>query len=146
MATNIKNRYKPVTTTRLKRPLFLSRVPAGTFSPADDYIEKGLDLNEHLIKHEAATFFCRISGDSMKGAGIFSGDLAIVDRSLKAVSGSIVVVNLNGETNCKRLKMVKGKVYLYPENPDFKPMEVPEGADFEIWGVVTNVIHKVAKS
>ncbi len=146
MAANVKNRYKPVMVAKIKRPLYLSRVPAGTFSPADDYIEKALDLNEHLIKHEAATFFCRISGDSMKGAGIFSGDLAIVDRSIKAVSGSIVVVNLNGETNCKRLKLAKNKTYLCPENPDFKTIEINSDADFEIWGVVTNVIHKVGKS
>ena len=146
MATNIKTRYKPSIATKIKRPLFLSRVPAGTFSPADDYLEKALDFNEHLIKHEAATFFCRISGESMKGAGIFSGDLAIVDRSLKAVSGSIVVVTLNGETNCKRLKLVKNKTYLCPENPAFKTIEIAQDADFEIWGVVTNVIHKVGKS
>jgi DNA polymerase V len=147
MASNVSTRYKPGLSLRLKRPLYLSRVPAGTFSPADDYREKSLDLNEHLVKHEAATFFVRISGDSMKGAGIFSGDLAVVDRSLKPAHGSVVVACLNGETTCKRLKLVKNKIYLSSENADYPAFEVdPASGDFEVWGVVTHVIHKVMRS
>jgi len=146
MASNLSTRYKPSLARRLKRPLILSRVPAGTFSPADDYREKSLDLNEHLIKHEAATFFVRISGDSMRGAGILSGDLAIVDRSLKPLDGCVVVACMNGETTCKRLKLVKSKLYLASANPDYPTIEVDTSlGDFEIWGVVTHVIHKIGK-
>jgi DNA polymerase V len=146
MASNVSTRYKPGLSRCLRRPLFVSRVPAGTFSPADDYREKSLDLNEYLVKHEAATFFVRISGDSMKGAGIFSGDLAVVDRSLKPVHGSVIVACLNGETTCKRLRLVKNKVVLASENPDYPAVEVdPASGDFEVWGVVTHVIHKVAR-
>jgi DNA polymerase V len=147
LASNMQARYKPLLARRLRRPLYLSRVPAGTFSPADDYREKSLDLNEYLVKHEAATFFVRISGDSMKGAGILSGDLAVVDRSLKPANGSVVVACLNGETTCKRLRLVKNRVVLASENPDYPAVEVnPASGDFEVWGVVTHVIHKVVRA
>lgn len=146
MASNVQARYQPSAERRFKRPLYLSRVPAGTFSPADDYREKSLDLNEYLVKHEAATFFVRISGDSMKGAGILSGDLAVVDRSLKPANGSIIVACLDGETTCKRFKLLKGRVVLVSENPDYPAIEVnPASGGFEVWGVVTHVIHHVVR-
>jgi DNA polymerase V len=122
-------------------------VSAGTFSPADDYIEKPLDLNEHLIKHPVATFAFRVTGDSMTGAGIFSGDLLIVDKSIKPISGSIVVAKLGGDLICKRLKLVKGKVYLVPENPKYKTAEISsDREDFEICGVVLHNIHSHSKT
>lgn len=129
--------------TKLARPLFLSRVPAGFPSPADDYLEGKLDLNEHLIQHKAATFFVRVSGSSMEGAGIFDGDLLIVDRALETKHKSIVVAVVNGEFTVKRIKKEKGRVWLIPENDKFKPIELKEGTECEVWGVVTNVIHKV---
>jgi len=116
-------------------------VPAGFPSPADDYVEKSLDLNEHLIAHPAATFFVRVSGDSMTGAGIHHGDLLIVDRSLDAAAGNVVVAVLNGEMLVKRLRRVKDRFVLMPENEDFPFVEIKRGCDFPVWGVVTYVIH-----
>lgn len=129
--------------TAIVRPLFLSRVKAGFPSPADDYIEGKLDLNEHLIKHKAATFFVRVSGNSMEGAGIFDGDLLIVDRALEPKHKSVVVAVVNGEFTVKRIKKDKGRVWLMPENTKFQPMELLEGTECEVWGVVTNVIHSL---
>jgi DNA polymerase V len=124
-------------------PLFLHPVQAGFPSPAEDYIEKKLDLNEHLIQHPAATFFVRVEGDSMIGAGIHKGDILIVDRSLDALSGRIVIAVLNGEFTVKRLKKEGEILYLIPENPKFPTLEIKPEWDFQIWGVVTYVIHNV---
>jgi DNA polymerase V len=123
-----------------KIPLFLSPIKAGFPSPADDYLEQKLDLNEHLIKHPCATFFVKVVGDSMINAGIFNGDILIVDRSLKAANNKIIVAILDGEFTVKRLRTYSGKVFLVPENPNYPPIEVPEGADFEVWGVVIHGI------
>ncbi|MBF0384579.1 MAG: translesion error-prone DNA polymerase V autoproteolytic subunit [Candidatus Omnitrophica bacterium] len=125
---------------KIRLPYFLSRIPAGFPSPADDFLEKKLDLNEFLIKHPSATFFVRVKGDSMVNAGINSGDILIVDRSLEPKDNKIVVAVLNGEFTVKRIKKKRDKLYLVPENPDFTPLEVTESMGFEIWGVVTNVI------
>ncbi len=124
-------------------PLYLSQIKAGFPSAADDYLDKNLDLNEHLIKHPASTFFVKVKGDSMIGAGIHSGDMLIVDRSQEAKHGKIVVAIINGEFTVKRLQKKKETVYLLPENPNYKPIEVVKGMDFEIWGVVLHVIHSV---
>lgn len=128
---------------RKKLPLFTARISAGFPSPADDYIDKKLDLNEYLIKNPAATFFVRVQGDSMKGAGINDCDMLVVDRSVEVKSGSVVVAALNGELVVKRVRKVRNKVCLMPENPDYKPIEVGEEEDLTVWGVVTAVIHKV---
>ena len=127
--------------TSLKLPLNLSQIPAGFPSPADDYIDRNLDLNEFLIKHPAATFFVRAYGDSMRGAGIHSGDILIVDRALEPKNNSIVVAVINGELTVKRLCQKNNKLYLMPDNPRYQPLEITEDMDFEVWGVVTNVIH-----
>jgi DNA polymerase V len=124
-------------------PLYSSKIPAGFPSPADDYIEKQLDLNEHLIKHPSATFFVRVSGNSMIGAGIHEDDILIVDRSITPTSGKIAVVALDGQLTVKRLKKTGEQLYLLPENQEFKPIEVKEGSEVYIWGIVTNVIHAV---
>ena len=100
-----------------------------------------LDLNEHLIKHPAATFFVTASGDSMTGAGIASGELLVVDRSLEATHGAIVIAAINGELTVKRLSRSAGRVQLLPENTQYKPIESTEEEDLVIWGVVTYVIH-----
>lgn len=124
-------------------PLFCTRISAGFPSPADDYIENSIDLNELLIKHPAATFFVRVAGDSMTGAGINSGDTLIVDRSVTAVYGSIIVAVLNGEFTVKRLVRCGNITLLSPENPAYKPIEITAGSEFEVWGVVMHVIHTV---
>ncbi|HBR15527.1 MAG TPA: peptidase S24 [Candidatus Omnitrophica bacterium] len=131
------------TGTKLQLPLFLSRVRAGFPSPADDYLDKKLDLNEHLIQHPAATFFVKVKGDSMINAGIQSGDILIVDRSLEPRDKRIVVAILNGEFTVKRIQKKNNKLYLVPENDAFPPMEITPAMDFEIWGVVIHVIHSV---
>ncbi|STY31226.1 SOS (error prone) mutagenesis protein UmuD (RumA) [Legionella wadsworthii] len=122
-------------------PLYTCSVQAGFPSPADDYIESLLNLNSYLVKHPAATFFVKASGDSMKGVGIHSGDLLIVDRSLEATDGKIVIAAVNGELTVKRLSKIRGKVRLLPENPHYKPIDITEEEDLVIWGVVTYIIH-----
>ena len=121
-------------------PLFLSSIQAGFPSAADDYLDKKIDLNEHLIKHPAATFFVKVKGDSMIGAGIYSGDMLIVDRSEDPKNNSIVVAILNGEFTVKRLQKKESKIFLIAENPNYKPIEITEGMDFEVWGVVLHTI------
>jgi DNA polymerase V len=127
----------------LKIPLFITPVSAGFPSPADDFVEKQLDLNEKLIKHPAATFFVKVQGDSMRDAGIHSGDTLVVDRSLEPTSNKVVIAVVNGEFTVKRVQKRNGKVYLMPENLRYKPIEVTEDMDCSVWGVVTNVIHAV---
>lgn len=127
----------------MKFSLFQMPVQAGFPSPADDFVEKSLDLNELLIEHPAATFFVRVQGTSMKDAHIHDGDVLIVDKSKEAVSGSIVVAVLNGEFTVKRIQMKGETVFLVPENKKFSPIAVTREMDFQVWGVVTYVIHKV---
>ncbi len=124
-------------------PLYLSKIRAGFPSPADDYLDKKLDLNEHLIKNPAATFFVKVTGNSMVNAGIKSGDLLIVDRSLEAKDKRIVVAIVNGEFTVKRIHKKGDKLYLAPENEKYASLEVKEDMDFEVWGVVIHVIHSV---
>lgn len=131
------------TTDRLYLPLFLNPVAAGFPSPADDYIECTLDLNEHLVHNAAATFFVRAQGESMLGAGIHDRDILVVDRSLTPAHNRIVIAAVHGELTVKRLWMRGGKILLRPENPAYEPLDVSELEGFEIWGVVTSVIHKV---
>jgi len=123
-------------------PLYISRVRAGFPSPADDYIEMHLDLNTHLIKHPAATFFVIASGDSMTNAGIRSGDMLIVDKSIEVVHGKIVIAAIDGELTVKRLSRHNGRVQLLPENDKYTPIDITDQQDLVIWGVVTHVIHQ----
>jgi DNA polymerase V len=127
--------------TGVVRPLFSCGVTAGFPSPAEDYIDQRLDLNELLIENPAATFFVRVAGDSMIGAGINHDDILIVDRSLEPVSGKIVIAVINGELTVKRLRIDEQRCLLVAENPDYGPLEVSPETGCEIWGVVTSVIH-----
>lgn len=128
--------------SHLDIPLFNGKVSAGFPSPADDYIEKTLDLNDLLIQKPAATFFVRAEGESMLGAGIHPNDILVVDRSLEPVVGKIVICALNGELTVKRLKNIgKEKITLGAENPAYADIIVQEYVELVIWGVVTNVIH-----
>ena len=124
-------------------PLYGNEVPAGFPSPADDYAEGVLDLNAHLVREPTATFFVRARGDSMIGAGIHDGDLLVVDRSLEATNGKVVIVSINGELTVKRLRKAKGRTWLTPENPDYPPIDFQEQDDTHLWGVVTNVVHSL---
>lgn len=135
--------FKPDLSTECPLPLADSSVPAGFPSPADDYMEGSLDLNKHLVKHPAATFFVRVSGESMIDAGIHNEDILIVDRSLEPRDGKVVIAVLDGELVVKRLKRQKGAWVLMPENSDFDVIEPAAGSTFEIWGVVTHVVHSL---
>ena len=118
-------------------------VAAGFPSPAEDYVEGKLDLNQHLIKHPAATFFVRVAGDSMIDAGIHPGDILIVDRSIEAIDKKVVIAIIDGELTVKRIRKTNSRVYLVPENSNYNPMQIKEEMNFEIWGVVTSVIHRL---
>ncbi len=124
-------------------PFYQNTISAGFPSLGDDSVEERLDLNELLIKHPAATFFLRVSGSSMIGAGIHEGDILIVDRSLKPVHGKIVIASLNGDLTVKRLSIEGKKTKLVAENVAYPPIDISEEIDFRVWGVVTNVIHSV---
>ena len=123
--------------------LFLWRVSCGFPSPADDYVETALDLNELVIAHPAATFYVRVSGDSMMNAAICHGDIIVVDRAREPEHNSIVVAHLDGEFTVKRLSQRDGALYLVPENPLYQPIQITDTTDFSVWGVVTYCIHKV---
>lgn len=122
--------------------LYGTRVSAGFPSPSTDDLECKLDLNEHLIKNPPATFFVRVSGDSMIGAGIHPDDLLVVDRSEDPKSGKIIIAVINGELTVKRLHQSRAGVQLLPENSSYLPIQITPEMDFHIWGVVTYVIHK----
>ena len=122
-------------------PLFSQSVRAGFPSPAADYVEGGLDFNELLINDTATTFVVRAEGESMLGAGIFPGDFLVVDRSLVARTGDIVIAALDGEFTVKRLKRDEGHFVLAPENPAYPVVRVDEASELSIWGVVTYVLH-----
>jgi DNA polymerase V len=122
-------------------PLYSSSVRAGFPSPADDYIERMLDLNEHLIQHPSSTFFVRALGESMINAGIHTGDILVVDRSLPATHGKIVVAAVDGELTVKRLARQGTKTHLVAENPSHPPLVLSPESDVVLWGVVTYVIH-----
>lgn len=129
--------------TLVDLPLFGSKIPAGFPSPADDHLEATIDLNRQFVRHPAATFFVRVKGFSMIKAGIQDGDMLIVDRSLEAQSGSIVIAVVNGELTLKRLLIAGNEVWLMPENPEFQPLQITDGMELQVWGVVAHVIHSL---
>ena len=125
-------------------PLFLVKVSAGFPSPADDFLEKKIDLNEHLVRHPAATFFVRVGGDSMESAGIFCGDLLVVDRSLDVKNEAIIVAVVDGEFTVKRIQKTGDRLFFVPANEAYSPVEVTAEMDFAVWGVVTGVIRQLS--
>ena len=124
-------------------PLIHKSVPAGFPSPADDYIERGIDLNQYLVQHPASTFFMRVSGLSMRDAGIHHGDLLIVDKSINPRPGSIVVAVLDGSFTLKKITFKNGFLYLEAENPDYQPIKISHCHNLQIWGVATYSIHNL---
>lgn len=135
--------FVPSLNSKTYIPFVFSSVCAGFPSPATDYIDKSLDLNEYVVKHPAATFYVRASGHSMIGAGIHNNDILVVDKSLKAVSGNIIIAILDGEFTVKRFSIQNKKIILISENDLYDNISINENMDFEIWGVVTTVIHTV---
>jgi DNA polymerase V len=115
----------------------------GFGAAADDYMERGIDLNEQLIINKPATFFFRMRGDAMNGAGIYDDDVLIIDRSIKPANGKIIVAALDGELLVRRYQQTFNRVILTPENKKYKPVEVGEYNTYMPWGVVTCVIHVV---
>jgi DNA polymerase V len=143
LGSNIKEIVDCKRVKKLKRPLLGANISAGFPSPAQDYIEKTIDLNEQLISHPVATFFVRVEGDSMTGAGIFNDDVLIVDRALDPADGKVIVAVLNSELTVKRLRIKPDCWTLVPANPAFPEIVISEDTDFSVWGVVTYCIHKL---
>jgi len=133
-------------TPGLPLPFFLDSVQAGFPSPAIDYLDKALDLNDLCIRRPAATYLVRAEGDSMINAGIFDSDILIVDRSVKALHNHIVIASLNGDFLCKRLHLTGDTPQLIAENPAYNPIILSGESELEIFGVVTYVIHCLASS
>jgi DNA polymerase V len=116
----------------------------GFVAAADDYAERGIDLNEQLVRNKPATFFMRVNGNAMVGAGIYNGDVVIVDKSLNARNGNVVIAVLNGEMLIRRLQVLEnGKKLLVPETKKLSVIEINGESSFDVWGVVTYVIHSV---
>ena len=131
------------TRNKLSLPFMQDRVPAGFPSPAADSMEGVVDLNEHLVHHPAATFIVRVSGDSMSGAGILDGDLALVDRALVPQHNDVVIAVLNGDITLKRLHTAGKRIMLKPENPKYPPILLCDDSELVIWGVVSSIIRQL---
>ena len=144
MATRTKPESHSLNPATVTFPLATSPVSAGFPSPADDFVENNIDLNEFLIKHPAATFFVRVSGNSMQNANIHSGDRLIIDRAVEPYNNAIIIAILDGEFTVKRIKKSQGSkdLYLQPENSSFRPIKITDTMGFEVWGVVTYILHK----
>ncbi len=142
-STKVEEILVPGKSDMKKYPLFLESVSAGFPSPADDYLQSNLDLNDFLIRHPAATFFVRVTGDSMNDAGIFNGDILLVDRALEPKDGNIVIAVIDGELLVKRLQKRHNRIYLIAENPNYKPIKITDEMNFEVWGVVSTVLHNL---
>ena len=137
------NFFAPETFNDSGALFFDTGISAGFPSPADDFKQERLSLDKELIKNKEATFFARVSGQSMIGAGLDDSDLLVIDRGLEPEHNKIAVCFLDGEFTVKRLKVEKDGVWLQPENPNYEPIKITEENDFVIWGIVTNVIKKV---
>lgn len=132
----------PDTTSEVAVPMASSRVSAGFPSPAEDFLEPSLDLNRTLVRNPASTFFARVSGESMKDAGIHDGDLLVVDKSVEPADGCIAVCFLDGEFTLKRVRIDGRRITLLPANDRYRPIEILPGDEFSVWGVVTYTIRK----
>ena len=138
--TTILDFYAPDYSTELELPYVDVGISAGFPSPADDFIELTIDLNRELIKHKDSTFFAKVKGNSMKNAGIFDGDLLIIDKSLEPQDGKIAICQIDGDFTVKRIKKENGVVWLIAENEDYKPIKVTEENELMIWGIVIHSI------
>ena len=134
--------FQSIKRKQILTPIFVDSVSAGFPSPATDYMENKLDLNEYLIKHPAATFIVKAKGPSMMDAGILSGDLLIVDRSITPKSDRIVIASIFGDLTIKKLQKKRNSLFLLSANSDYPSIEVKEEMECFIWGVVTYIIHE----
>ncbi len=126
--------------TKFTIPLVNTTISAGFPSPADDFLDASIDLNKALIRNKDATFYGRVKGDSMSGAGIHDGDLLVIDKSIDPKDGKIAVCFIDGDFTVKRIKITKDIIWLIAENKNYQPIKVTKDNDFLIWGIVTNVI------
>ena len=133
--------YKSDQGSSLPLDFYLNPVCAGFPSPAEDHLDIALDLNEHLIKHPAATFYIYAKGNSMEESGIYDGDIMVVDRSLEAANGDIVIAAIAGEFTVKHLSIKNKKNYLIPANKKYKATLITDEMDVQIWGIVIHTIH-----
>lgn len=134
------NLFKVEINSSMEIPLVSSTISAGFPSPADDFLDKGIDLHKEYIKHPASTFYARVKGNSMKDLGIHNGDLMIIDKSLKPKNGAVAVCYVDGSFTVKTIKIEADCCWLIPANEKYKPLKVTKDNDFIIWGIVTNVI------
>ena len=118
------------------------QITAGFPSPADDYLENILDLNKFVVRNPSATFYGRVSGSSMKDAGVDDGDLLVIDKSLEYRNNALAVCFIDGEFTLKRVKKVGTQLYMIPANQEYQPIAVTEGAEFMVWGIVTYILKK----
>jgi DNA polymerase V len=140
--TDILDFFAVDETTLLSIPIFSDSVQAGFPSPAEDHLDLDLNLNDYLVQNPSATFCVKAIGESMKDAGIKSGDIMIVDKSLEPKNRSIVLAVIDGEFTVKRVNVNNDELYLMPENSNFSPIKITEEMDFQVWGIVTYIIHK----
>jgi len=126
-----------------KVPMFEQAVQCGFPSPADDFLDLDINLNDYLVKHKSATFCVRVNGNSMEDDGIQSGDILIVDRAEEKKDNSIVLAVIDNEFTVKRIKKSGEKLFLNPANENYQPIEITEDMSFQIWGLVTFVIHEL---
>ena len=134
--------FIPNVSSELKLPLVNAFISAGFPSPADDYLDTKLDLNQLLIQNPSSTFFARVRGNSMEDVGINDGDILIIDKSLEPMHNSVLVCFIDGEFTVKKIRKSNGDLYLMPQSKDFEPIKVDKNSDFRLWGVVTYCIHK----
>lgn len=135
--------YTAEDATHEAMPFMLSGVQAGFPSPADDYIDLTLDLNQVVIKNKSATFYARVKGNSMINDDIHDGDILVVDKSILPTEGIVAVCFIDGEFTLKRIHKKDNRLFLLPSNPTYPPIEVGEQSDFRVWGVVTYIIKKI---
>lgn len=138
--TNTITFYRADVSSVLELPLVSSGISAGFPSPADDFLDLNIDLNKLIVKNPSTTFYGKVRGESMRDAGIFDGDLLVIDKSLEPTDGKIAVCFVDGEFTAKRIKIEKDVVWLVAENKDYKPIKVTKDNELVIWGIVTNVI------
>ena len=138
--TKVFDFYTPDYSTELELPFVDVGISSGFPSPGDEFLELTIDLNKHLIKHKDSTFFAKVKGHSMKNAGIFDGDLLIIDKSLAPQDGKIAICQIDGEFTVKRIKIENEVVWLIAENEDYKPIKVTEENELMIWGIVIHSI------
>lgn len=142
MNKNALEIYRAETNVELSLPIADDGIKAGFPSPAQDFMDLAIDLNKELVRHPASTFYGRVRGDSMQGAGVYDGDILIIDKSLEPQNGDMAVCFVDGEFTIKHIRIEKDVVWLIPANDHYKPIKVTEENDFLIWGIVTYSIKK----